>query len=205
MSEYGKSWFLPKVPMDTVIVTDHSDYYQHYADGTEQQDWGADKYLAKTFIPPHTSSQKPYRINVIAPKCLEPNGGRFMSRTDDDPDNQHADPVTELTDSLYNQLTSSTGGHYYELTDCATQAVSAALAKLSDSVKFRALVVSKNAIPLSKKPHDPSKIQVFLGGQELPKTLWQYDPVKNVINIFWDKIDLSTVKPGDKIEIKYTA
>jgi hypothetical protein len=70
---------------------------------------------------------------------------------------------------------------------------------------FRALVLSKKEIPLSKTPLDPTKIQVFVNGVPLTASQWQYNAAKNAVDIFWNTIDISTLQPGDKIEIKYTA
>jgi hypothetical protein len=205
MAEYQTTYFLPDVPMDTMIITNHADYYSDYSNGTAEQDWDASDF-ATDFQKIHAAAQKPYRINVIAPKCLSSSS----SLASNAPKEHGAPPVMKFSASQndYQVLAQQTGGTYYEV-DCDFK-MDQALQQFGDAVKFRAAVVGKKEIPLSKKPSDPTKIVVSIGGVVIPGNTgsptdeWTYNAAKNAIDINWSLVNLANIKPGDLIEIKYT-
>jgi hypothetical protein len=189
LAEYEKTYFVPTVPMDTLILTDHTDSYASYEKGTSQAGKTPTQF-ANDFTGLHTAAQKPYRINVMASTCVS-------SSSDDD------DSLTATADdSPYHDLTSATNGTYWTV-DGQTLTMAAAMTQFANQVKFRALVLSKKEIPLSKVPADPTKIQVLVNGQQLTAEQWSYNAAKNAVDIYWAKIDISALQPGDKIEIKY--
>lgn len=109
--------------------------------------------------------------------------------------------VQSAKDNPFRTLTQMTKGVYYKW-DCHFD-MEKTLKDYASQVIFRAYVSAKRQILLSKKPLDPAAIQVSIGGVPLASDKWSYDASKQAVNIFWEKIDLSTIKPGDMIEIRY--
>lgn len=102
----------------------------------------------------------------------------------------------------YQASVNATAGKYYSYNGTRTS-VDLAIDDYADQVIFRAYVNAKKRIKLSKTPTDPTTIKVTLAGSVLPATHWKYDAATNEVEIFWNLIDLSALKPGDRIVIQY--
>lgn len=188
-SEIMNRFFNAGVPMDVMIATPHVDHYQTFSKGTPQaKDTPSD--FAQRFIAFHQKEQQNYRISTIAPDCT------VMQDPMGTPGN-----VQSAKDNPFRTLTQMTKGVYYKW-DCHFD-MEKTLKDYASQVIFRAYVSAKRQILLSKKPLDPAAIQVSIGGVPLASDKWSYDASKQAVNIFWEKIDLSTIKPGDMIEIRY--
>jgi hypothetical protein len=191
LSVYQHTYFVPEIPTDTLIITNHADSFKRFARGTSMAGKSATDF-ANDFLGLHKTTLKPYRINAILadPPC------NFK-------DEESTPLAASKAENSYFDQTEVTGGKYWIINKQMT--MSTALQQYADQVKFRALVLSKKEIPLSKTPSDPTKVQVYLGGQLLPSNEWAYNATKNVVVLRWDLINLSTITPGEKIEIKYTS
>jgi hypothetical protein len=196
----GISPFYEKdVPLDTLVVTAHPDQYKTFAtSGSISAGWApvdfSDYYKKKAAAVP-----KPMRISAIAPKC--PSGAFPSSYSDSDYCSYAGG------ENPYQTVVRETNGTYYTYTD--RMSVQNALLDYADKVIFGAMVRAKKRIPLSGTPSDPKQIKVKLAGNLLPGNTgastdkWTYDAATNEVIMYWDRIDLSTLKPGDRIEITY--
>lgn len=195
LPEIYNNYFTEAVPMDVLIVSKHKDYYKKFMMGTPQANWTAENF-ADNFIAFHKKEKQPYRINAIAPECPS-----LLDPYQDDPS------VQSEVNNPYKVLVRRTSGSYYPF-DCNID-MEKILRTYAQEVIFRAYVNAKNRIPLSKKPVNPADIKVSIGGTPIAgntgseKDLWTYDAARNEVVIRWYLMDLSQIKPGDKIRIEY--
>lgn len=186
-------YFEAKVPYETMYVTNQLDHFKRYTPGTAQAGWNANDF-ADHFINALLQKEKTLRVSAIAPHCpslMETSGEGW----------------TAAPANAYGTIVTRTGGTYYPLT-CPFD-LGKVLKDYAEKVIFRAYVLAKHSIKLSKTPLQPNNITVTIGGRVLPGNTgspddkWTYDSATNSVNIFWNRIDLSQVKPGDVIEIEY--
>ena len=174
-----------EVPAEVMIVTRQKDIYSKYSDGTAQSGWGPLDY-SKFFRDFHGHEKKSYRISAISPDCPA---------------------APQVAENAYQTLVRETGGTYYPYA-CPFK-MDDTLKDYAQKVVFRAYVEGKRTIPLSKKPLQPSKIQLFIAGKVVLGNTgsiddkWFYDNAQNAVIMQWHLIDVGTLKPGDKIEIRY--
>ncbi len=186
MSEiYHKGYFEKRVPMEVLIVSMRSDQFKKFSRKTDQRAWGANDF-AQHFIRFHISQEKPYRISVIGPgKCLTKPS-----------DNQKP----------YVTLTTRTGGEFYPI-KCI--GVREALQDYVKKVKFRANLTAKHHIALSRTPSNPQSVELRISGNLVQgntgraEDLWFYQAPTNEVVIRWYLMNLSQIRSGDTIEIKF--
>ena len=195
-SDFPAPFFEPKVPMETMLITSHPDQYKRYqTKGSSIRGWDPDDF-ADHYIDLLDKAKKPLRVSAIAPKCPKtsyPTTGYHRNDT--------CRTTSGSGENAYQVIVRRTKGKYYTYFNGAK--VRAFLEDYADEVIFRAYVTAKKRIKLSQTPADPSKIEVFLAGKKLTSG-WRYDSGTNEIVFDWDKIDISGLKPGDRIEIRYT-
>jgi len=184
---YHQGYFTEGSPMDVLVVTKHADAYKSYAKGTSQANMTPADY-ADRFIQFHQNEKQSYRISAIASECQN-----LL-----DPDDESVEQTAQS--NPYRVLVNKTNGQYFTY-DCHFD-MEKTMKDYADRVIFRAYVNAKKRIPLSKVPANPATIEVRLGGKLLTG-VWTYDASKNEIEIQWHKIDISALKAGDLIEIKY--
>jgi hypothetical protein len=189
---YHQGYFTEKVPMDVLIVTAQADYYKSYSKGTQYANDTPEDY-AKRFIEFHKNEKQAYRISAIAPNCA-----KMLF-----PIEEEKDAVEGQSKDInpYKTLVAMTKGKYYKW-DCNFN-MEKVLRDYATDVKLRAYVNAHTRIHLSKTPNDATQIKVFLMGKALDGSLWFYDSAKNDVVINWYMIDLSTLTPGAKVEVKY--
>jgi len=195
-SEMMNRFFTAGVPMDVLIATPHTDYYKTFAQNTPLANNTPTDYTRR-FMTFHEKEKQNYRISAIAPDCAA------LQDPMEEPGSQTA------KDNPYRTLTKLTKGDYYAW-DCHFD-MKKTLRDYAQKVIFRAYVMAKGRIPLSKKPSDPKGIVLTIGGTILPGNTgsstdkWTYDAARQEVIIFWNLIDLSVIQPGQMIEIKYNA
>ncbi len=102
--------------------------------------------------------------------------------------------------SAYQTMTSGTKGKYYVYKQ---DGFGDSLRDYAEDVIFRAYVMAKQTIKLSKVPTDISSIKVTLAGELLTSDKWRYLAATNEVEIFWRLIDISSHKPGDRLVVTY--
>ena len=102
--------------------------------------------------------------------------------------------------NAYNTVVTGTGGKYYRYgqVDFASS-----IRDYAEQVIFRAYVTAKKRIKLTRVPSNPASIKVTLAGAPLAADKWRYLAASNEIEVFWNLIDLSGLKPGDRLVIEY--
>lgn len=189
--EIYRDFFSEEVPMDVMIVSKNPDTYRNYAFMTPKSGWTPSDF-ANYFKNFHKKEKQPYRISAIARDCPAQQNTNY-SPNEDNP---------------YEVLTSRTGGDCYPERSLDMERY---LKEYANAVIFRAYVGAKDRIPLSKKPIDPKKIEVTIGGEIILGNTgsysdkWYYDTYTNEIVIRWHLMDWSRINPGDMIRIKYKA
>jgi len=182
---YPHYYFLPNIPMEVLTASVQRDEYRYYSKNAPQAGYTPTDY-ARDFMIVHALGNKPYRISSIGP---------IDCRDAEDSD------CREDSGDAYREIDRATGGVYYPFkydTD-----LSRAIHDYAARVIFRAYVFAKHRVRLSKTPSDPENIQVSIGGVSVATDKWDYDPATNEVVIYWALIDVSQLKPGDFIEIRY--
>jgi len=182
---YHRGFSEPNIPSEVMVVTDQKDLYAKYAVGSAQATWKPTDYV-KSFKTFHTHEKKSLRVNVLAPSC--PSG-----------------PM--VAEPAYQTLAKDTGGLMYPTS--FPMKMDTVLKDYAAKVIFRAYVQAKRVLKLSKPPLSGSPIQLSIGGKIIAGNSgalddkWFYDSSQNAVVIQWYLIDMATIKPGDKIEIRY--
>jgi len=175
---YHRGFSEAQIPGEVMLVTQQKDIYAKYAQGTAQQSWTMADY-SKSFRDFHVREKKSYRVSAIGPS----------------------------TEAAYKTIVQDTAGTLYPYV-CPFP-MENTLRDYAKKVIFRAYVQAKRSISLSKVPLDPKAIQFSLGGVVIPgntgalEDKWFYDKAENAVKIQWFLFDMNTVKPGDKVEIRY--
>lgn len=193
--EIYSEFFTEGSPMDVLIVSPHQDYYRKYSGGSAQASWTAINFV-NNFIGFHKKEKQSYRISAIVPS--EPtiiDSFSLQSPKEDNP---------------YRVLTSKTQGVMYPVGQNLEE-VEKYLKDYAENVKFRAYVQAKKRLPLSAKPKNPKDIKLSVDGVSIPGNtgvetdIWYYDSATNEIVVRWYLVDMSTLKPGDKLSVEYMA
>ena len=187
---YHQDFIEPQVPMDVMIVTQQQDHYRWYTHKIpEINHWRSDDF-ADAFTDFHQAEGQPLRISAITPKC--PSLYDYSG-----------DPKSVDSRDSYQVLVEKTGGTSYTVNHCDYD-IRAYLKDYADKVIFRARLLAKKEIRLSKTPIEISTIKVWVGDQEISSPdQWRYQHQGNLIEINWNEIDQSEIKPGDEIRIEY--
>lgn len=184
----SQDFFLKNVPTEVMIITTQMDHYKTYNASTPQSSWDPEDFV-NDFIKTHKKYQKPLTISAIGPKST-----KLVSD-----DVKLAGPA-----NAYQTLVDKTNGKYWER-DCNFD-VKSALEEYSVKTTQNACVFNKTKIPL-KATVKADSIQVFIGGKEYLSSsgAWTFNPVDTTVYINWSQVDTSSLRPGDKILIKYKA
>ncbi len=200
MSGIG-SFFEKDVPLDTMVVTAHSDQYRDWQPaGTLTAGWNVSDYV-KYYQSKASAQNKAHRTSAIAPRCPT------LAFPSDYHENDSCTKDYARGENPYQQLVRETGGTFY--TYHSRTSVRDALEDYADKVIFGAMVRAHKRIHLSGTPSNPALIEVKLAGTVIlgntgsATDKWTYDRATNDIIIHWDRIDMTTLKPGDRIEISY--
>jgi hypothetical protein len=103
--------------------------------------------------------------------------------------------------AAYQTAVNTTKGKYYSFG--SSSSVDLAIQDYAEQVILHAFIQAKRRISLTKTPSDVATIKVLLAGVELLATQWKYDAATNSVEIFWEQIDQSGLKPGDRLVIRY--
>jgi hypothetical protein len=102
--------------------------------------------------------------------------------------------------AAFQTITQGTQGKLYNVNSVS---VDSAIRDYAEEVIFRAFVTAKKRVKLSKVPADPASLKLTLAGVVLQPNQWRYDAATNEVEVFWNLIDMSRLKPGDRLLIEY--
>ncbi len=102
--------------------------------------------------------------------------------------------------AAFQTITQGTAGKFYSVN---SSSVDNAIRDYAEEVIFRAYVTAKKRVKLSKVPTDPASIKLTLAGVVLQPNQWRYDAATNEVEVFWNLIDMSRLKAGDRLVIEY--
>jgi hypothetical protein len=199
---YKKDFVRDRVPQDVLIATIHPDYYSYYTRGRPEQSWNVNDFVG-AFLAFSEREKQSFRVSVVAPQCKSLATSERQAIEELAASRNETVPVPVAAPSAYSRLVDRTKGEFLAL-NCQVD-YNAVMRRYAQQVIFRAYVHAKQRVALSKKPLDSADIEVRVGGRILERALWRYDASSNAVEIDWMRVDVSALKPGDRIEIRYRA
>ncbi len=174
-------YFEARVPMDVIMMSPNNDRYSNFTHHTAPHwqtiaGWTPSRFLEDA-VGVHKFAEKSLRISALA-----------------------------INNSAYQTMVNGTRvppsakGTYFTY---KSSQMEDQLYQYAQEVIFRAYVTAKKRIKLSKTPTDPTSISVTIGGRKLATNQWSYDRAANEVEIYWHLIDMSQLKPGERLVVQY--